>query len=172
MLHKTISRLILQLHRALLSIKYLMRKYKESFFQTTKGILITRYIRNYVRFIKFIRQMQTISALYKPRFKSPGKDFFYSTCLFYSAIAVPVDSAYFGSGTQAFRVLLDGIKCGGTESNVGLCHTGFWGVNDCDHDEDAGLLCIGIIYLIASISFHLFYTSCSLNSHQLTYNVQ
>ena len=76
MLHKTISRLILQLHRALLSIKYLMRKYKESFFQTTKGILITRYIRNYVRFIKFIRQMQTISALYKPRFKSPGKDFF------------------------------------------------------------------------------------------------
>ena len=68
-------------------------------------------------------------------------------CMFvFSAIAVPVDSAYFGSGTQAFPVLIDGIKCGGTETNVGLCHTGFWGVNDCDHNEDAGLLCIGICY--------------------------
>ena len=62
-----------------------------------------------------------------------------------SALAVPVDGAYYGAGTGAFRVLLSGIKCNGTESNVGLCEKGLWGINSCDHGDDAGLLCIGMI---------------------------
>ena len=64
--------------------------------------------------------------------------------LSFSGIAVPVPNAYYGSGTGA--ILIDQLNCNGSESNIGYCDRKPWGVNNCGHDEDAGLMCLGKYY--------------------------
>ena len=49
------------------------------------------------------------------------------------------NEAYFGSGSG--EIFLDDVGCSGDEEELGDCsHTG-WGVNDCTHSEDAGVIC-------------------------------
>ena len=53
----------------------------------------------------------------------------------------------FGSGTG--HILLDNVRCSGNETRLQDCLLGIIGVHDCDHTEDAGVVCMssGIIIL-------------------------
>ena len=48
-------------------------------------------------------------------------------------------SAYFGQG--AGPIHLDNVKCVGTENRIEDCPHRIWGQHDCDHSEDAGVIC-------------------------------
>ncbi|CAL4061058.1 unnamed protein product, partial [Meganyctiphanes norvegica] len=58
---------------------------------------------------------------------------------FESGWAVPYPNGYFGKGQG--QIWVDEPVCRGFEKWVGDCPNINWGVTDCDHSEDVGLLC-------------------------------
>ena len=50
-------------------------------------------------------------------------------------------SAYFGEGSGL--ILLDDVNCGKSESSIFACRHRIFGEHDCNHWEDAGVMCIG-----------------------------
>ena len=48
--------------------------------------------------------------------------------------------AGFGSG-ESRSILLDNVACDGSEENISQCD--YDTVNNCDHSEDAGVICGG-----------------------------
>ncbi|NWR81039.1 DMBT1 protein, partial [Centropus unirufus] len=57
------------------------------------------------------------------------------------AIAAP-GWAHFGQGTG--RIWLDDLSCTGNEDNLGQCQAHPWGDTNCNHGEDAGVVCSGV----------------------------
>ncbi|KAG9264046.1 deleted in malignant brain tumors 1 protein-like [Astyanax mexicanus] len=55
-------------------------------------------------------------------------------------------SAHFGEGNGP--VLLDDVGCSGQENNLTSCSHGGFGITNCSHSEDAGVICSDIIRLI------------------------
>ena len=59
-----------------------------------------------------------------------------------------------GSG----QIWLDSVSCSGEESELAECHHENWGVNDCGHYEDVGIICCKS----SAIMCHLLQTVCFL----------
>ncbi|XP_065276717.1 deleted in malignant brain tumors 1 protein-like [Emys orbicularis] len=57
-----------------------------------------------------------------------------------TALSAP-GRANFGRGSD--RIWLDDVKCDGTETALSNCRALPWGHNNCDHGEDAGVVCSG-----------------------------
>ena len=58
----------------------------------------------------------------------------------FSVYAVPMLNNYYGNGTGP--IWLDDVKCVGLENNLDACGHKAWGVSNCGHDEDAGVMCV------------------------------
>uniref|UniRef100_A0A674JTI0 Soluble scavenger receptor cysteine-rich domain-containing protein SSC5D n=1 Tax=Terrapene triunguis TaxID=2587831 RepID=A0A674JTI0_9SAUR len=57
------------------------------------------------------------------------------------ALSAP-GGARFGGGSD--RIWLDDVHCTGTEATLSHCRARPWGDNNCNHGEDAGVVCSGI----------------------------
>ena len=55
--------------------------------------------------------------------------------------AIAVSSARFDQGTG--RILLDDVRCNGSEPNIDSCSHRAWGSHNCGHNEDVGVVCRG-----------------------------
>ena len=53
---------------------------------------------------------------------------------------VAYTNAYFGKGTG--HTWLDNVQCTGSETHLVNCTNSGIGINDCGHDEDAGVQCL------------------------------
>ena len=58
---------------------------------------------------------------------------------FASALESIVGGAQFAGGFG--QILLDDLECTGEESTLGSCLHGGWYNHNCDHSEDAGVVC-------------------------------
>ncbi|XP_056089433.1 deleted in malignant brain tumors 1 protein-like [Rhinichthys klamathensis goyatoka] len=54
--------------------------------------------------------------------------------------------AYFGQGSG--QIWMDDVNCTGTESSLKNCTARGWGIHDCGHHEDAGVMCTVSVRLV------------------------
>jgi len=57
----------------------------------------------------------------------------------YSGWVLAVSNAVYGQGVGP--IWLDEVNCGGSEASIGYCSHNGWGIGDCNHGEDAGVIC-------------------------------
>ena len=61
----------------------------------------------------------------------------------------------FGSGSSGQRIWLDNVQCTGTELYLRDCPSNGWGIPNCAHSEDVGVICEGklcnIVYVCVGV---------------------
>ena len=62
----------------------------------------------------------------------------------YHIQAVVASYGQFGSGSAHQQIWLDNVKCTGSEMRLSDCPSNGWGVHNCHHWEDAGVICEGV----------------------------
>lgn len=62
-----------------------------------------------------------------------------------------VSNAFFGQGSGS--ILMDDMECTGSESSLAACSFAGYGAHDCDHSEDAGVICHSGMYCKSLIIF-------------------
>ena len=81
--------------------------------------------------------------------------------------------AEFGQGSGPIH--LDNVNCQGDEAILRLCDANDFGVNDCGHDEDAGVVCSGkfkeLLHFCSNFNFTLVLTLCMYCAYTYTYVV-
>lgn len=45
-------------------------------------------------------------------------------------------------------IMLDDLKCTGSERSLLQCNNKGWFTNNCDHDEDVGVICNSRMYML------------------------
>ena len=58
----------------------------------------------------------------------------------FEGASTAVTSAGFGPGIG--NIWMDGVYCVGNENTLAECNDHGWGQHNCDHSEDAGVICI------------------------------
>ncbi len=66
----------------------------------------------------------------------------YELFLLYSTPNVRVGDLRLETTTDSVPIWLDNVACSGTETNIGMCEHGGWGVHNCNHDEDVNIVCL------------------------------
>lgn len=56
-------------------------------------------------------------------------------------VVCAVGRARFGRGSAAAPIWMDELRCTGQERALDLCFFRGWGRHDCNHQEDAGVVC-------------------------------
>lgn len=64
-------------------------------------------------------------------------------------------NSYFGSGSESQSIWMDDVDCKGSESTLKNCKSVKFGVHDCDHNKDAGVICSGIQALTLILKVNL-----------------
>ena len=64
--------------------------------------------------------------------------------------------ASFGAGSASMPIHLDNVECIGSENSITECPHRPWGVENCGHSEDAGVVCGKIIKLCYCCYYHIF----------------
>ena len=67
----------------------------------------------------------------------------------YSGATAATSGAHFGEGSGA--IWMDGLRCNGMESDLSECSFGGWGMHQCNHSQDVGVVCTGDIRLVGGL---------------------
>ena len=54
--------------------------------------------------------------------------------------AKAIHETFYGEGSG--QIWLDDIRCTGNEDSLDQCQHSRWGIHNCDHSEDAAILCV------------------------------
>ena len=79
--------------------------------------------------------------------------------VFHYREGLPKIKAHYGEGSGS--IFLGHLKCEGDESNLGECDHMGWGNQNCQHSDDAGVVCCKYAYSASSDSnpsLHIVYT--------------
>ena len=64
---------------------------------------------------------------------------YFEVLLYYRGLGLAVSGGVYGSGSGV--IWLDNVECLGQESDIAECERSEWASHNCDHSEDAGVIC-------------------------------